>query len=88
MKRDKKGREYFSCNDIGGGTNIFPRTPLGRERLEEWKKAASVSIPEPAEEATAPSAPSGKDGDEAAPSADPFKIALSKFLERGRQDPS
>ena len=48
LKLDRNGNPYFTLSCVGSGSNIFPRTPFGRECIEKWKDAASSdTVPVP-----------------------------------------
>ena len=90
VKRDRRGKEFVTLSCIGAGSNVFPRTPLGKGLFKEWKRDALVnppvvSIPVPTVETGAPSAPLGIGGNEDVPSVDPLETVVRRFLERNRQ---
>ena len=39
-KHDRNGNPYSTLSCAGSDSNIFLRTPFGREYFEKWKKAA------------------------------------------------
>jgi len=44
VRYTKKRQPFFTCDTIGYGTNIFPRSSWGKEKLREWKRNAEKSV--------------------------------------------
>lgn len=91
VKLDRNGNPYFTLSCVGAGSNVFPRTAYGKEKLGEWREAAlSSNSPVPlsaaVSEATEPSLPSGSGLGLEPPSAN-LETALSRFLEKKREAP-
>lgn len=89
VKLDRNGNPYVTLSCVGTGSNLFPRTPFGKESFARWKKAVSddtvsVAVPIPVHvqvaNAIEPMVPS--EIVDTAPSPDPLDAAIDKFLER------
>jgi len=44
VRYTKKRQPFFTCDTIGYGTNIFPRSSWGKEKFQEWKQNAEISV--------------------------------------------
>jgi hypothetical protein len=87
VKLDRNGNPYVALSCVGAGSNLFPRTPFGKESFARWKKAASddavavpLPVPAPGENALEPIVPS--ESVDATLSPDAIETAMNKFLER------